>query len=89
MKRTWCSRTQPHQRVTGHGSSREILLRSETQPPVEDIGIVKPKSVVSPARLGHEKEEKCYSLQADLCQGFKKVRNPGFAEFKVWDLDGS
>ena len=27
--------------------------------------------------------------QADLCQGPKKVRDPGFAESKVWDLDGS
>ena len=26
---------------------------------------------------------------ADLCQGSKKVRDPGFAESKVWDLDGS
>ena len=25
----------------------------------------------------------------DLCQGSKKVRDPGFAESKVWDLDGS
>ena len=28
-------------------------------------------------------------LQPDLCQGSKKVRDPGFAESKVWDLDGS
>ena len=26
---------------------------------------------------------------ADLCQGSKKVRDPGFAESKVWNLDGS
>ena len=25
----------------------------------------------------------------DLCRGSKKVRDPGFAESKVWDLDGS
>ena len=25
----------------------------------------------------------------DLCQGPKKIRDPGFAESKVWDLDGS
>ena len=28
-------------------------------------------------------------LQSDLCQGSKKVWDPGFAESKVWDLDGS
>ena len=27
--------------------------------------------------------------QSDLCQGPKKIRDPGFAESKVWDLDGS
>ena len=26
--------------------------------------------------------------EADLCQGPKKIRNPGFAESKVWDLEG-
>ena len=28
-------------------------------------------------------------IQADLCQGSKKVQDPGFAESKVWDLEGS
>ena len=26
---------------------------------------------------------------ADLCQGPKNIRDPGFAESKVWGLDGS
>ena len=30
-----------------------------------------------------------YVYLADMCQGSKKVRDPGFAESKVWDLDGS
>ena len=29
------------------------------------------------------------SFRADLRHGSKKVRDPGFAESKVWDLDGS
>ena len=36
----------------------------------------------------HERNIAAY-LQADLCQGSKNVRDPGFAESKVWDLDGS
>ena len=28
-------------------------------------------------------------IAPDLCQGSKKVRDPGFAESKVWNLDGS
>ena len=28
-------------------------------------------------------------VMTDLCQSPKKIRDPGFAEFKIWDLDGS
>ena len=31
----------------------------------------------------------CWMPDEDLCQGPKKIRDPGFAESKVWDLDGS
>ena len=36
----------------------------------------------------HKVFQKCL-LISDLCQGSKKVRDPGFAESKVSDLDGS
>ena len=34
-----------------------------------------------------EKYQKLFSTP-DLYQGPKKIRDPGFAESKVWDLDG-
>ena len=72
-----------HKKNVGAGRASQV---SPSPPPGKELTAA--AGILVPCGVCHGKRFVAI-WYADLCQGSKKVRDPGFAESKVWDLDGS
>ena len=70
---------------SGRGLTKFLLYLGKRYEPFNSLRLNPTENIMHNMHKSSFKRE----LSSDLCQGSKKVRDPGFAESKVWDLDGS